>query len=407
MIRRLYLKISRLSFIGKKMENTHKSAVRFIVLLGIVSLFADMTYEAARSLTGPYLAILGATGTVIGITAGLGELLGYGLRFFSGLLSDKTRRYWMITITGYVVNLLAVPLLALANHWELAVVLMITERIGKAIRTPARDAMLSHAAAAVGRGWGFAVHEAMDQIGAMVGPIIVMIVLAINGSYRFAFAILAIPAALAITVLIIARINFPHPHKLETDTQGCRDGKLPSVFWLYLAAVGFVAAGFADYPLIAFHIKSHNILEDKWIPLLYSCAMGIDAVAALAFGHWYDKKGVFALVTAIAVSSFFALLAFSFIPVLIVAGMVLWGVGMGAQESIIRAVVADIVPTHKRGTGFGLFNAGFGIAWFLGSAVMGILYDFSLPALIVFSILSQIASLPLLLFVQKQLSVIR
>jgi MFS family permease len=386
------------------MNNSHhKVAMRFILLLGVVSLFADMTYEGARSLTGPYLALLGAGGAIVGLTAGLGELLGYGLRIFSGLLCDKTQKYWAITISGYVINLLAVPLLALANRWELAAVLMITERIGKAVRTPARDVMLSHAAAAVGRGWGFAVHEAMDQVGAMIGPIIVMFVLAINGSYRFAFAVLALPAVLAITVLIIARITFPQPRDLEANADYHKSVKLPPVFWLYLGAVGLIAAGFADYPLIAFHVKFHSILDDKWIPLLYACAMGIDALAALIFGRWYDKKGLFALITAIAVSSTFALLAFSFIPALIVAGMVLWGIGMGAQESIIRAVVADIVPAHKRGTGFGLFNAGFGIAWFLGSAVMGILYDFSLPALIVFSILSQIASLPLLLQVQKRL----
>jgi len=375
--------------------------MRFIVLLGVVSLFADMTYEAARSLAGPYLAILGASGAIVGFTAGAGELLGYGLRFFSGLLSDKTRRYWAITIIGYTVNLLAVPLLALANRWEIAAALMITERIGKAIRNPARDVMLSHAAATVGRGWGFAVHEAMDQIGAMVGPVIVMIVLAINGSYRFAFAILAIPAALAITVLIIAWINFPHPHKLETDTQSCRDGKLPSVFWLYLTAVGLVAAGFADYPLIAFHIKSNNLFGDQWIPLLYAFAMGIDAIAALVFGRWYDKKGLLALIIAVAASSMYALLSFSFTPAFIVGGVALWGIGMGAQESIIRAVVADMVPAHKRGTGFGLFNAGYGIAWFLGSALMGILYDFSLSALVVLSIACQVASLPLFFQVQK------
>lgn len=387
------------------MNNSYrKTAMRFVLLLGVVSLFADMTYEAARSITGPYLAILGASGAVVGFTAGAGELFGYGLRFFSGLLSDKTQRYWTITITGYAVNLLAVPLLALANHWGLAVALIMAERVGKAIRTPARDVMLSHAAAVVGRGWGFAVHEAMDQIGAMVGPIIVMVVLAINGSYRFAFAVLAIPAALAITVLIIARINFPHPHKLETDTEGHRDGKLPAVFWLYLAAIGCVAAGFADYPLIAFHIKSHTLFDDKWIPLLYACAMGIDALAALGFGRWYDKKGVLALITAIAVSSTFALFAFSFIPALIIGGILLWGVGMGAQESIIRAVVADIIPVHKRGTGFGLFNAGFGIAWFIGSILMGILYDFSLPALIVFSIFCEVGSLPLLVQVHKRIS---
>ena len=198
--------------------------MRFILLLGFVSLLADMTYESARSLTGPYLAILGASGTVVGVTAGLGELLGYGLRFFSGLLTDKTRRYWLITVVGYVVNLLAVPLLALTHHWPIAVALIITERIGKSIRTPARDVMLSHATATVGRGWGFAIHEAMDQIGAMTGPLIVMIVLAINGSYRYAFAVLAIPAIMAITVLLMARSIYPHPQKLETQTPAQGDG---------------------------------------------------------------------------------------------------------------------------------------------------------------------------------------
>jgi MFS family permease len=387
------------------MQNNHKSAMRFIVLLGVVSLLADITYESARSLAGPYLAILGATGAVVGITAGLGELLGYGLRFFSGLLSDKTRRYWTFTIIGYVINLLAVPLLALAHHWELAAVLLITERIGKAIRTPARDVMLSHAAATVGRGWGFAVHEAMDQIGAMTGPVIVMLVLAINGSYQYAFAVLAIPACLAITVLIIARINFPHPQKLETQTPAQPDGKFPAVFWLYIIAVGLVAAGFADYPLIAYHIKQHSIFADKWIPLLYACAMGIDGLAAILFGKWYDKTGMLSLAAAVVLSSFFALFAFASGAALIIVGVVLWGIGMGAQESIIRAVVADIVPTQKRGTGYGIFNAGYGICWFLGSALMGILYDISLPALIAFSILSQLASIPLLIFVRNRLGI--
>jgi MFS family permease len=383
------------------MENNHKSAMRFIVLLGFVSLLADITYESARSLAGPYLAILGASGTVVGITAGVGELLGYGLRFFSGLLSDKTRRYWTFTILGYVVNLLAVPLLALANHWPLAVALIITERIGKSIRTPARDVMLSHAAATVGRGWGFAIHEAMDQIGAMTGPVIVMLVLAINGSYKYAFAVLAIPAVLAIIVLLIARINYPHPQKLESKTADTGNGKLPSAFWFYLIAIGFVAAGFADYPLIAFHIKQNNIFADKWIPLLYACAMGIDGLAALLFGKWYDKKKLLSLATAIAISSLFAIFAFSLSPIAIVVGILLWSVGMGAQESIIRAAVADFVPTAKRGTGYGIFNAGYGICWFLGSALMGVLYDFSLVSLIAFSVLSQVASLPLLIGTQK------
>ena len=390
-------------------KSNYKTAMWFIVLLGFVSLFADMAYESARSIAGSYLAILGASGMIVGMTAGTGELLGYGLRVLSGLLSDKTQRYWMITIIGYTINLIAVPLLGLAGHWQSAVVLLMTERIGKAIRSPARDVLLSHAAGVVGRGWGFALHEAMDQIGAMTGPVIVMIVLAISGSYRCAFAVLAIPAVLALAVLTMARNTYPRPHELEVGSEEHPHprkmaDKLPKVFWIYLTAVGLVAAGFADYPLVAFHIKSHNIFADKWIPLLYAFAMGVDALAALAFGKMYDKKGMFALAMAIAFSSVFAIFAFSSSSAMIIGGVALWGVGMGAQESIIRAAVADIVPKDRRGSGFGIFNAGYGIAWFVGSSIMGILYDFSIGAVIAFSVVSQLASLPILLSIRKQLN---
>jgi MFS family permease len=386
------------------MEDNRKSAMRFIVLMGFVSLLADVTYESARSLAGPYLNILGASAVVVGFAAGAGELFGYGLRFFTGVLSDKTQKYWAITIIGYVINLLAVPTLALANHWPLAVGLMITERIGKAIRNPARDAMLSSATSAVGRGWGFAIHEAMDQIGAMTGPVIVMIVLAVTkNSYKSAYAVLAIPALLAIAVLVTSRIIYPHPHKLEADSQTKDDGKLPKVFWLYLAAVGLIAAGFADYPLVAFHIKQRAIFDDKWIPLLYAIAMGIDGIAALIFGRMYDRKGMSALAFAVILSAFFAMFAFGSTATMIVIGICLWGIGMGAQESIIRAVVADLVPKSKRGTGYGLFNAGYGICWFAGSVVMGLLYGVSIPFLIAFSMIAQFASLPLLISVKHKL----
>ncbi len=377
------------------------SSMKFVLLMGVVSLFADMTYEGARSITGPYLAVLGAGGTAVGLTAGLGELLGYALRFFTGLLSDKTGKYWLITITGYAINLLAVPLLALAGRWEIAAILMITERIGKAIRTPARDAMLSHAASNVGTGWAFAVHEAMDQIGAMTGPVIVMAVLAIKGSYKHAFAVLLIPAVLAMIVLFFARISFPEPKKLEAGASENESDKFPREFWLYILATGFVAAGFADYPLIAFHIKHSEIFADKWIPLLYACSMGVDALSALLFGKLYDKKGIKVLITAIAISCPFAVFAFSLNPVFIFVGVVLWGIGMGAQESIIRSVVADIVPANKRGTGFGIFNAGYGLAWFLGSLLIGFLYDISILALIAFSIVSQVIAIPFLISVNR------
>jgi MFS family permease len=386
-------------------NRNNQIALRFVLLLGVVSLFADMTYEAARSITGPYLSILGASATVVGLVAGLGELIGYGLRIVSGVISDRTHRYWMITIAGYAVNLLAVPAMALAGSWEIAAVLIMAERFGKAIRTPARDAMLSHAAHGLGRGWAFGIHEAMDQIGAMIGPIIVAAVLAWKDSYEYGFAVLAVPALLALAVLAVARINYPQPHDLEPSFRAREASGLRSTFWFYLIAVACIALGFADYPLAAFHMKTEGIVADKWIPLIYAGAMGVDALSALAFGRLYDKRGFPVLLVMIAASAWSAPLVFLTGPMLLILGMALWGVGMGAQESIIRAVVADIVPRDRRATGYGVFNAGFGLAWFVGSALMGFLYDRSLIALAAFSVVAQLASLPLLYFVQKRLHI--
>lgn len=381
----------------KDSANTVKrTAVRFVILLGIVSLFADMTYEGARSVTGPYLALLGASATAVGFIAGFGELVGYGLRLVSGYLSDRTGRYWAFTLAGYGLNLLVVPLLALVGSWEVAAALIIAERMGKALRTPARDAMLSHATKEVGRGWGFGLHEAMDQIGAMLGPLIVAAVLYFQGSYKAGFAVLLLPALLALAVLAAARWLYPRPQDLEPTTAKIETRGLPRIFWLYLISVALLAAGFADFPLIAFHFEQVASVPQNWIPIFYAVAMGVDALAALVFGRLFDRSGLSVLLFVALFSAFFAPLVFSTGFYAALAGMVLWGISMGAQESIMRAAVAGMVPPDRRGAAYGLFNTGYGLAWFAGSALMGLLYDISLPALIAFSILSQLAAIPVL-----------
>jgi len=381
---------------------TKRSAMLFIVLLGVVSLFADMTHEGARSIYGPFLALLGASATIVGIVAGFGELVGYALRIVSGYITDKTGKYWTITIIGYVINMLAVPLLALAGRWEVAAFLIIAERAGKAIRNPVRDAMLSHATLNVGRGWGFGLHEAMDQTGAMLGPLIVAAVLYFKGTYQTGFAFLLIPALLTIGVLLFSRFLYPHPRDLEATTPELETKGLTRVYWIYLAAMALNAAGYADFPLIAYHFKKTSIVSENWVPIFYSVAMGVDAVAALIFGRLFDRKGIPILIIAVLISSIFAPLVFMGGFYLSLAGMALWGVGMGAQESIMRAAVAGMVPRDKRASAYGIFNAGYGVFWFLGSALIGILYDFSIPFLIAFSIASQLASVPLLLMVKRR-----
>lgn len=375
------------------------SALSFVILLGLVSFCADATYEGARSLTGAYLGVLGASGTIVGLVAGLGEFIGYGLRLVIGYVSDRTRAYWRITSLGYAINTLAVPLMALANRWEVLAGFMIAERTGKAIRTPPRDVLLSYGASQVGRGFGFGLHEAMDQVGAVVGPLLVAGVFALTQHYQWSFAVLAIPALMGLVVLLVTQQWYPVPRDFETVVQDLDTKRLPTLFWIYLLAVAFLGAGYVDFPLIAFHLQQADSLQTSQIPLLYALAMGVDAVAALLFGYLLDRIGIMALILAVVFSVGFAPLVF--LSSAVIWGMVLWGIGMGAQESIVRAIVANLVPPERRGAAYGIFSTGYGLAWFLGSLLMGVLYDRSLGLLVLVSVVLQLLGLPLLLWIRQ------
>jgi len=383
---------------------SYRYALRFILLVGAVSLFADMTYEGARSITGPYLALLGASATAVGFVAGFGELVGYAVRLASGYLSDRTGRYWAVTIFGYCINLLAVPLLALAGSWEAAAVLIVLERMGRAIRTPARDAMLSHAAGRTGLGWGFGLHEALDQTGAVLGPLALGAILYFGGDYRVGFAVLLIPALLALSVLLAARLLYPRPRDFELSGPALEGRGLPRSFWIYLAAVALIAAGYADFPLIAYHFGKAEVIAPAWIPVLYAVAMATDAIAALALGWLFDRIGLATMVLATLGSLLAAPLAFLGGPTAAVVGMALWGVGMGAQESVMRAAIAQMAPAERRGTAYGIFNAFYGAAWFGGSVLLGALYDRSVLALVVIAVLLQAMALPILWWLARMTS---
>lgn len=376
-------------------------ALKFVLLIGIMSFFADFTYEGARSIIGPYLGMLGASAAVIGIVTGLGELLGYGLRLVSGRLSDQTQQFWPITIFGYIIQMAAVPLLALAGNWPVAALLIILERVGKATRNPPRDVMLSHAAREMGYGWAFGMHEALDQCGALAGPLVVAAVLALRGQYRLAFAVLLVPALITLCILAIARFLYPRPQDLESHPPNIRARGLPRIFWIYLAGAVLVAAGFADFPLIAYHFQQTSVVPTAWVPVFYAIAMGVSGVGSLLFGRLFDRFGIIVLVPLTLLSALFAPLAFLGQFWIALVGSALWGLGMGVHESIIPAAVALMVPQQRRASAYGLFTAGYGIFWFLGSTILGLLYGVSLPALIIFSVIVELAAIPLFLLVQR------
>jgi MFS family permease len=389
-------------------------ALRFVLLVGVMSFFADFTYEGARSIVGPYLATLGAGSLVVGVVAGFGELLGYGLRLFSGSLSDKTRQFWPIMIGGYLLQMTAVPLLALAGSWPVAALLIVLERVGKATRNPPRDVMLSRAGASMGYGWAFGVHEALDQAGALFGPLALAGVLALhNGGYRLAFAVLAIPAAVMLSVLALARITYPRPEELEkaSATQAtaashpAERARYPRIFWVYLAGACLVALGFADFPLIAFHFQKAGTVRLAWVPVFYAVAMGVSGAGSLLFGRLFDRAGIGVLVPLTLVSAAFAPLVFlgGFWTSLI--GVSLWGMGMGVHESIVPAAVAGMVPAERRASAYGLFTAGYGVLWFLGSATIGGLLGISVASLVAFSVAAELSAIPLFLYVRRRLPV--
>ncbi len=377
-------------------------ALKFVLTIGVLSFFADFTYEGARSLYGPFLARLSASAAVVGIVAGFGELAGYGLRLVSGRWADRSGSYWPIAIFGYFVQLLSVPALALVSSWPAAAVLIILERVGKAVRNPPRDAMLSHAGSEIGFGWAFGVHEALDQFGATFGPLLVAAVFAWRGSYSLSFAVLLVPTVICLTLVLTARRFYPRPHDLEVKTGNVKAKGLPGVFWVYLTGAALVAAGFADFPLIAYHFAKASSLPLDWIPVAYAIAMGVDGVGAITFGRLFDRFGIVLLIPLTLLAAAFAPLVFlgGFWPGLI--GAAIWGVSMGVHESIIPAAVAPMVSPQRRASAYGLFTAGYGLFWFLGSAVMGVLYDYSAVATIIFCVVCQLAAIPVFLVVRRQ-----
>jgi MFS family permease len=382
------------------------AALRFVVVVGVMSFFADFTYEGSRSIVGQYLGLLGAGALAISTVSGAGELLGYGLRLFSGPGADRTKKYWPITIGGYVLQMTVVPLLALAGSWEVAAVLVILERVGKAIRNPPRDAMLAHAAEEIGYGWAFGLHEALDQFGATFGPLLVALVLLLDHQhYKLAFALLAVPGVLELVILAVARFTYPHPEDLEGPKAKVETTKgMPRTYWIYLSAAALVGAGFADFPLIAYHFERAHVVSTEFIPVFYAIAMAVGGAGSLIFGRLFDRFGMRLLVPLTIIAGVYAPLVFLGNFGTGLAGVILWGLGSGVQESIIPAAVGRMVSGDRRASAYGIFTGVYGIAWFAGSTAIGLLFGLSLPAVVAFSMAAEFIALPLFISTRRQIS---
>ena len=398
--------------------NHRKAAFHLIVIFGLVSLFGDIVYEGARSVNGPYLKTLGVSAAVVGFIAGLGEFIGYAIRLVSGYFADKTKAYWVFTFLGYGM-LISVPLLSLTGVWQVAALFIIMERFGKALRAPARDTLVSQASKQIGTGLGFAISEVMDQIGALTGPLILsglFLVIGTHGNeiakYQKGYSLFWIPFILVMACVTFAFIKIPNPEKLEMAVKKAPEpDKLSKTFWLYTVFTFITTMGFVNFALIGYHFKAKNVLSDAQIPLFYAVAMAVDGIAAWFIGTHYDrlkkrsnneKAGLGALLIIPLFSIFIPVFAFSLNFTFALISAIIWGVVMGIHETIMKSAIADLTPMKKRGTGYGIFNTAYGLAMFVGSAAMGLLYDHSIAAVIAVAIALQIFSIPVFFLMRKE-----
>jgi MFS family permease len=381
---------------------------RTVVGFGLVSLAGDMVYEGARSLYGPLLASLGASATIVGLVTGAGEATALLLRLVSGPFADRTRRYWALTMLGYALTAVCVPLLAITPALggaglAVAAVLILTERLGKAVRSPAKSALLAEAAEHVGMGRGLGVHKALDQIGAFAGPLLVAALVAYGaGGLSLPLAALAVPGAASILLLIFLRAHShnqaqPAPTDLPTAAASPAPARLPAPFWWFSTAAGLCTAGLVTYGLIGFHLAQGHLVATAAVPLLYAAAMAAGAVAALITGLLYDRCGPWTLLALPIMVAAIPPLAFSASLSMVVIGILLWGATVGLQDSTVKALVADLVPRHRRATAYGLFAAVQGAGALAGGAAVGALYQHSRTTLIIAVAASQAVALLILI----------
>jgi len=379
----------------------YSPAFIFVLTMGAVNFFGDVTYEGGGSINGQFLGSLGASAAIISIVAGAGEFLGYGLRSVFGAIADRSGRYWLVTFVGYAINALAVPAMALAGSWQVAAIFVLLERTGRAIRKPTVEAMLSYSTGTLGKGWVYGLNTALDEAGATLGPLLVALILYLGGNYRAAYGALLISALLTLTALTVARFNFPLPARLEEGRTAPMRG-FARAYWIYMVAAACFAAGLMSFELISFYLASTKLVAGPWIPVMLAFSTFCGVIASLVLGKLYDRIGMPVLFVAVLLSALFAPLVFqgSFTAALL--AMPLWGIGYATQDTLFKALIAGVLPEGRRNTAFGVFYIGYGLGWLLGSIVTGLLYDQARVALIAFVVIAQCASLPLFFLGARQ-----
>lgn len=401
----------------KKHNSKITPAVAVIIIFGLISMFGDVVYESARSANSQYMNLLGISAAQVGLVFGIGEFLGYALRLLAGIMSDKTGKHWAFMFVGYGM-LISVPLIGLTMNWNFLIILILMERIGKALRNPAKDTILSSVAEGqVGVGFAFGLQEALDQLGAFLGPLVFTAVFYFtskNGlsEYQLGYKFLIVPFILLMLFVYYAYRKITSSDLLPSPkSKEYQNTKLESIFWFYTIFTFFCAAGFVNFSTTGYHLKASGLMSDANITLVYSFAMVVDAVAALVVGKTYDRLkektkkrtgGILVLAVIPILTVLLPLLTLSNSKTLIIIGMAFFGIVMGTHETIMRSAIADITPYRKRGTGYGIFNSAYGLALLTGSALMGVFYDMeSINLIIGYTVVVEVIAMAIYLYMHK------
>ena len=377
-----------------------------VMLLGVVSMLGDIVYESGRGIAPDYLYYLGASALLVGLTSGVGELVGYGMRLISGPLADRSHAYWLFIFLGYGL-ILSIPMMGLTNSLWLVMAFVVTERLGKALRSPSRDAVVSVVSRGIGSGKAFGLHEFIDQIGAIAGPAFLGFLMLLSGN-NFSFSLQSL---LPFYVLMMVVLYLTYRRVGGTVEQmrkqgGSEEGSLSKSFWMYAGAVLLNTAGLLPIALILYNgSKILHASGQLWlIPFLYVIVQLVDAPMALVSGYLYDKVGTRFLSIPFGLS----VLPMVFSSLVGLPGILLacvsYGLVLGMQESIYRAAVADMVPLGRRGSAYGFFNVMLGVGTFISGAFFGVMLDSSAPLMLmfVFVVVAQVVAIILLLMARHE-----
>jgi len=375
------------------------AGLMLIIMIGLVDLCADVTYEGGRSMIGQFLGFLGATGSNITIIMGVSEFLGYVARLFSGIIADRTRKYRVLIFIGYLLNMIALPLLSVSYSLPIATCLIMLERCGRAVRIPARDVLVSYAAQSTGIGFGMGLREFFDQLGAIIGPLYIALMWYVSHDYRMSFAMLAMSALLTM-ILLYKALSSRMAHEFEHRSHeyaSLHTAQFTSAWWWFLGAVVSLGCATIDFQLLAYHMQHRGVMDAGMLAILYGCGMAITAVGALVLGKLFDRFGPYSMIVVLVlVVGYSPLILFGNVMSCI-AGMVLWSILYACHGSFLAALVARLVALDARATAYGISGAALGVGWLVGSLLRGFLYERSLIGVAILSLIFHGSSIVLFL----------